>query len=86
MSGAQVFVGRWHSSEGQFVVLCSQEPGKLRVVVQGYPVMLRRLKPTEARYIKPLDYPVKKAARLMRKMARHNAGKGVRRFLDGVLA
>jgi hypothetical protein len=46
--------------------------------------MLRRLPTSEGRYIKPLDYPVKRCARMMRKMAKQNAGKGVRRFLDEV--
>ena len=36
---ADVFVGRWHSAEGRFVVLVSKEPNKLRVCMQGYPVM-----------------------------------------------
>lgn len=81
-AAAEIFVGRWHSDEGHFVVLCEKQPNKLRVVIQGYPVMLKRLNPSQLRYITPLDYPVKRAARLMRKMAKHNAGKGVRRFLD----
>lgn len=82
----QFFVARWHADDGHHTVLVCQEAKALRLVVIGYPVMLRKVSPAQARHLVRLDYPVRKAARKMRKMARNNAGAGVRRMLDKALA
>lgn len=84
MTGA--YVGRWHADDGFRTVIVEPvarpKGGRLRVVVPGYPVVLRTLPATEARHITPLDIPVRRAARQLRAMAVRNAGKAARRFLD----
>jgi hypothetical protein len=47
-------------------------------------MVVRILPAPEARNITPLEYPLRRAVRLMRDFSRHNAGRTVRRFLDRV--
>lgn len=80
------YVGRWRADDGCHTVIVEPNGRSLRLLVQGYPMVVRRLPATETRNITPLEYPLRRAVRLMRDMARHNAGKTVRRFLDRVRA
>lgn len=80
MNGA--YVGRWHADDGFHTVIVEPSGARLRLVVPGYPVVLRTLPAAEARHITPLDIPVRRAARQLRAMAVRNAGKTVRRLLD----
>ena len=82
----EVFVAYWHAGDGHHAVLASMDAKALRLVVLGYPVILRKVPLTELRHLKRRDYPVRKAARRMRAMARNNASSGVKRFLDAILA
>lgn len=83
---AEIFVARWHSDEGCFVVLAALDARSLRVLVQGHPCELKKLDRREEKHLLRLDYPVKKAARSMRRFARNNAGGRARRFLEEVIA
>lgn len=83
---ADAFVGRWHADDGFHTVIVARDARHLRVLVPGYPVQLHRLPLTEERYITALDYPLKRAARRLRNMAKNNSGGRVRRFLDTLLA
>lgn len=78
------YVGRWRADDGCHTVIVEPTGQRLRLLVPGYPVMVLTRPATEARNITPLEYPLRRAVRLMREMARHNAGKTVRRFLDRV--
>jgi hypothetical protein len=81
----ETYVARWHNDEGHFTVLVRRDTKCLRILVQGHPCELKKVPLSEGRHIQQLDYPVKKAARAMRKFAKNNAGGRVRRFLDEVL-
>lgn len=83
---AGAFVARWHADDGFHTVIVTRDRRCLRVIVPGHPVQLRRLPIQEERYITALDYPLRRAARKLRAMARNNSGASVRRFLDGLLA
>lgn len=88
MSGPQLqdpYVARWHSDEGCFTVIAAREGRHLRLLVQGHPCEVKKLPLSEERHLLRLDYPLKKAARAMKRFARNNAGGRVRRFLDAVL-
>lgn len=82
MTGA--YVGRWHADDGFHTVIVAPDRKRMRVLVPGYPVVVRSLPATEGRHITALDYPLRRAVRQLRAMARNNAGKTVRRFLDRV--
>lgn len=78
------YVGRWHADDGFHTVIVEPNGRKLRLLVPGHPVVVRTLPAAEARHVTELVYPLRRAVRLMRAMARNNAGKSVRRFLDRV--
>jgi hypothetical protein len=83
---SETYVARWHSDEGHFTVLVTRDAKGLRALVQGHPCVLVKLSPREELNLARLDYPVKKAARAMRRFARKNATGRARAYLDGVLA
>lgn len=82
----ETFVGRWHADDGFHTVIATREAKCLRVLVPGYPMVLRKLSLAEGRHVTEIKYPVRKAARKLRRMARNNSGVAVRRFLDKLLA
>lgn len=78
------YVGRWRADDGCHTVIVEPVGKKLRLLVPGHPMVIRTLPAPEARNITALEYPLRRAVRLMRDFSRHNAGKSVRRFLDRV--
>jgi hypothetical protein len=81
-----ITVERWHSDEGCRVALVKRGTKNLHLVVQDFPVHVETRPLSEARYLKPLDYPVAKAARRMRAFCKHgNATAGALAILKAVL-
>lgn len=80
------YVARWHSDEGFYTVLVVPTDKRLRLVVQGYPVVVKSVPIAEARHLRPLDIAPLRAARAMRKFARRNASPTVQRLLDATIA
>ena len=88
MSARAAFtVERWHSDSGCVVALVKRGTKNLHMVVQDYPVHVETRPLTEDRYLRPLDYPVAKAARRMREFAKHgNHTAGAMAMLKEALA
>jgi hypothetical protein len=68
---AEYYVARWHSDEGCHVVIARRGRTRLYVCLQAYPVTVKALPLTAARYVKVLDYPLRTAARRFLQFAKH---------------
>lgn len=88
------YVGRWRSDlMGVRTVLVRERGGKLKVVVSDYPVSLHdhdKIKavttPITERDVRRIDYPVRKAAKMMLRFGRRgNITKAARQVLRRAL-
>ena len=83
----EFYVARWHSDEGCHVVIARRGRTRLHVCLQDYPVTVKALPLSAARYVQPLDYPLRKAARRFLAFAkRGNATKAALQHLKAALA
>jgi hypothetical protein len=73
----EITVERWHSEEGNRIVLVKRGRKNLHFLVQDHPVHVETRPLAEERYLTPLDYPVQRAIRRVRNFCKHgNATKG----------
>lgn len=83
----QTYVGRWHSDDGCQTAIVTHGRTRLHLVTIGYPISTHHLDLKDERFIRPLDYPLARAARSILKMRKTNGiTKSAKKILKEALA
>jgi len=82
-------VARIHSKDGGVQTAIIGDPGRIWTpyVMIDFPVRLRKIRNTDTRYVKDMDYPLKKAVRHYLRIGRDKGiTNGAKKFLRSALA